>query len=173
MNLTSELMTLALEALNKKLKAPIRLIIGGGGAMILAHGFPLVTSDIDGIPGQGMSAEELDPYIKEVAEELKLPHDWLNPYFVTFTHVLPRDYSTRLITVFKFSHLTVEALSKDDLLIMKCFAGRLKDQPHVRALLRAGASPQFVEKQIEDLRDKGIPGAEAALDFLDELRDTV
>jgi len=172
MNLTAQLMKTALEALDAKLKTSVRLIIGGGGAMILAHHFPLATTDIDGIPGAGMSAEELDPFVKEVANELNLPKDWLNPYYVTFTHVLPKDYNIRLKIVFEFSHLTVEALSKDDLLIMKCFAGRIKDQPHVKALVRSGANTKFAENHIESLKAKGIPGAEKALDFLDEILDT-
>jgi hypothetical protein len=173
MNLTAKQMTTGLQALAKKLPRPTRLIIGGGGAMILAHHFPLATTDIDGIPGAGVTAEELDPLIKKVAQELNLAPDWLNPYYVTFTHVLPSDYSSRLILVFEFSNLKVEALSKEDLLIMKCFAGRMKDQPHARALLRAGADSGFVEKHLERLMAKGIPGAEKALDFLDEAQDQV
>jgi len=173
MNLTAQLMESALKALDRKLNTPVRLIIGGGGAMILAHHFPLATTDIDGIPGVGMSAEELDPYIKEVARELNIPSDWLNPYYVTFTHVLPKDYSSRLKQVFGFSNLTVEALSMDDLLIMKCFAGRMKDQPHAKALIRSGAHIKFVENHIESLKKLGIPGADKALDFLDEVMDTV
>jgi hypothetical protein len=173
MNLTAELMKNALQVLDTKLNTPVRLIIGGGGAMILAHHFSLATTDIDGIPGVGMTAEELDPFVKEVARELNIPSDWLNPYYVTFTHVLPKEYGTRLQLVFEFSNLIVEALSKDDLLIMKCFAGRIKDQPHVRALIRSGANITIAEKHIETLKSKGIPGAEKALDFLDEIMDTL
>ena len=61
--------------------------------------------------------------------------------------------------------LKIEALSKEDLLIMKCFAARLKDQPHAKALLRTGADSRFSENHLEQLRQKGIPGAEKALDF--------
>jgi hypothetical protein len=142
-------------------------------AMVLAHQFPLVTADIDGVPGLGMTVEELDPLIKEVAAELSLPKDWLNPYFVTFTHVLPMDYGSRLKLVFDYRFLSVHALSKEDLLIMKCFAARLKDQPHVRALIRSGADVPFVEAHIESLKKKSIPGAQKALDFLDEVLDGV
>jgi hypothetical protein len=60
--------------------------------------------------------------MKEVAKELEIPPDWLNPYYVTFTHVLPADYGSRLITALSFPNLEVQSLSKDDLLIMKCFA---------------------------------------------------
>jgi hypothetical protein len=75
--------------------------------------------------------------------------------------------------VFQLSRLSVEALSLDDLLIMKCFAGRIKDQPHVKALVKSGANTEFVERHIENLQNKGIPGAEEALDFLDEVSDTI
>lgn len=173
MNLSAEMMKTALKCLAGKLLRPVKLIVGGGGAMILAHHFPLATTDIDGIPGAGMSAEELDPFIKAVAQEVNLPSDWLNPYYATFTHVLPKDYSTRLVTVLEFPHLTVQALSKEDLLIMKCFAGRMKDQPHAIALLRSGADLIVAERHIESLREKGIPGAQKALDFLDEIQDQV
>lgn len=50
---------------------------------------------------------------------------------------------------------------------------RLKDQPHVRALLRSGANSKYAENHIESLKAKGIPGAEQALDFLDEILDSV
>lgn len=171
MNLTAQLMKQALERLSEKLSRPVQLIVGGGGAMILAHHFPLVTTDIDGIPAAGMSVEELDSLVKQVAIELQIPSDWLNPYYVTFTHVLPQDYGSRLKTVFEFPHLKVQALSKEDLLIMKCFAGRMKDRPHAKALLQGGADTKFVEKHIEYLMKRNIPGASQALDFLDEVSD--
>lgn len=44
-NLTEKQMSAALESLSAKLSHPIQLIIGGGGAMILAHHFPLATVD--------------------------------------------------------------------------------------------------------------------------------
>jgi hypothetical protein len=49
-NLTKDLMLKALLALDRKLNKKVTLIVGGGGAMILAHEFPLATSDIDAIP---------------------------------------------------------------------------------------------------------------------------
>lgn len=169
MNLTEQLMLSALRQLDGKIKHPVTLIVGGGGAMILAHQFTLVTGDIDAIPSNGMTPAEIDPLVKEVALELKLPKDWLNPYYSTFTHVLPPDYGTRLLTVSTFNNLKVLALSKDDLLIMKCFAGRMKDRPHAKALIQGGAKILFVEKHLEALQKRGIPKAEKALDFLDEV----
>lgn len=167
---TSAQMLAALEALNHKLKNPLTLIVGGGGAMILAHSMSLVTTDIDGIPAKGMTPAELDPLIKQVAQEQTIAHDWLNPYFSTFTHVLPSDYGSRLVSVATFSWLTVKALSREDLLIMKCVAGRMKDRQHARALIQLGVNMALVENHLEALAKKKIPGAPQALDFLDELR---
>lgn len=38
------------------------------GAMILAHGFPLATTDIDAVP-KGMEIAELDVLVKQIAQE--------------------------------------------------------------------------------------------------------
>lgn len=169
MSLTAELMLKAFESLEKRLPHTVRLIIGGGGAMVLAHHFRLVTTDIDAVPAGGASIDELAPFIRAVSVELSLPPDWLNPYYSTFTHVLPNDYGTRLIRVCDLRHLKVDALSGDDLLIMKCFAARQKDTLHARTLIRQGARMDFVREHLQSLRKKKIPGAEKALNFLDEL----
>jgi hypothetical protein len=169
-SLTAEIMKAALSALDSHLDRNVTLIMGGGGAMILAHGYPRGTTDIDAIPvGGDISA--LDLLVKKIASELSLPVDWLNPYFSTFAHVLPTDYSTRLISVFKGVKLEVKALGCEDMLIMKCFAGRQKDVPHAKALISRGADLKRVEERIEELAAKSIPKAQEALDFLDEVRD--
>lgn len=170
MNLTANLMKQALGRLDRHLTQPVRLIVGGGGAMILAHDLPLATTDIDGVP-TGISTDELDVLVKQVAAELEIPVDWLNPYYSTFTHVLPSDYGSRLQEVMAGQQLTALALSKDDLLIMKCFAGRQKDVSHAKALIKRGARVDFAETHIESLRKRSIPGAQKALDFLDDVVD--
>lgn len=137
--------------------------------MLLAHHFPLSTNDIDAVPAVGISMGELDGLVKEVAQELSLPWDWLNPYFSTFAHVLPGDYGKRLIEVCKFKCLTVSALSKEDLLIMKCFAARQKDVIHARVLVKKGAKVDFVRTHIKHLQEKKIPGCERAKQFLFEI----
>jgi len=163
----------ALDRLMEKNDAPdVLLIVGGGGAMALAHGIQLVTSDIDAVP-KGMELETLDKLVKETAAVNGLPPDWLNPYYATYTHVLPADYGERLVEVFRGARLTAKALGLDDMLIMKCFAGRLKDKKHAKELLLKGASAKKVEAHIEALARKNIPGATKALDFLDEVRDEV
>jgi hypothetical protein len=160
----------ALDRLDNLIAGPVTLIAGGGGAMILAHKFPLATTDLDAIP-RGIDFSEIDGFVKQIAKEQNLPGDWLNPYFATFTHTLPTDYGDRLITVFKKTKLLVQALGKEDLLIMKCFAGRAKDVAHSRALIKGGANLQFVEKHLESLKRKKIPGSDKAIDYFDELQD--
>jgi Nucleotidyltransferase of unknown function (DUF6036) len=170
--LTQDRIRLAFQALDSHLSrasVPTTLIMGGGGAMILAHGFPLGTSDVDAIP-KGPTIEELDHWVKEVDRELGLnAPDWLNPYFATFSHTLPSDYGIRLISVFEGAALKVLALGADEMLIMKCFAHRPKDVAHARALIRKKANLDRVEKRIEELLKKGIPGAQQALDFFQDV----
>ncbi len=158
----------AFARLDTYLEKPLTLYMGGGTSMVLAHGYPLATSDVDALPKQ-MSFEEIDGAVKRVAKELKLPSDWLNPYFSAFTHVLPADFVQRLVRVFSGKRLLVDALGREDMLIMKCFAHRPKDLGHARALLRLGVDLTIVEAAIEASRDRGISGAKEALDFLDDL----
>jgi hypothetical protein len=160
----------AFAALDNILTHPVELIVGGGSAMVLAHAFPLATADIDAIP-KGISFDEINIYVKQVAEELQLPNDWLNPYYYSFANVLPASYGERLVVVFEGKHILAKALGREDLLIMKCFAHRQKDVGHAKALLKAGASIDFVEEHIESLRAKGVKNAQVALDFLDDIRD--
>lgn len=160
----------ALACLDSKLRKKVRLIMGGGGAMLLAYQYALSTADIDAIPASGATIQELDPLVKAVAEELGLAVDWLNPYYSSFAHVLPSDYGTRLLDVIQLPYLTVSALSKEDLLIMKCFAARQKDVVHARVLVKKGADLTLVENHLHSLLQKSIPGAERAIGFLNELK---
>ena len=167
--------TLALEAfaaLDRRLTEPCRLVLGGGTAMILAHGHPVATTDADVFPVRG-TLSDLAPHALAVARELDLEPDWLNPWFTTFTHVLPSDYGTRLIRVFDGAALCVDALGAEDLLVMKCFAGRDKDRPHTLRLLKQARDLDVVDRQLSQLLEKRIPGAEKAADLFDDLRERV
>jgi hypothetical protein len=168
--LSYEVMHLALSRLDDLIECHVTLIIGGGGAMILAHHFPLATTDIDAV-SKGIDMGDLSPFIKQVARELKIPADWLNPYYATFAHTLPSDYGDRLIEVFKGQHITGKSLGREDLLIMKCFAHRSKDIAHARALVKAGANTDFVFDHIEGLQKQNVKGCQEAIDFLDEILD--
>ncbi len=162
----------ALRRLDTKLERDARLVIGGGAAMVLAYDHPLATQDVDAFTAQGgLRMSELDGAAKQVAAELGIEPDWLNPHFETFTPVLPADYATRLRRVFDGSHLTVDALGPEDLLVMKCFAARDKDLPHARRLIRLAADLDLVDRHLSDLVARRYPRAELAADYFDDLRD--
>lgn len=167
-------MLLALKSLDHHLDVPTKLLIGGGAAMLLAYGFPVSTLDIDGLVFQSdITQVELDPLVKAVAKEHALPADWLNSYFNTFLFALPRDYGSRLFQIFSGQQLTVYALSMEDLLVLKCFAGRQKDVGHARALLRKIPDYRIVEDHLHAARDRNLPGAEAAITFFEDLLEDV
>jgi hypothetical protein len=166
----------ALKRLDQKLEAKhtslLKLLIGGGSALTLAHNIPLQTADIDAVPFKSnVDLSLLDKLIKETGKELKISPDWLNPYFGTFLMSLPSDYGDRLIDVYKGKSLEAYGLGLNDLLIMKCFAGREKDIPHSKVLIRKGANIDFVQDHIESLIAKNIPGAQQALHCLLEVED--
>ncbi len=158
----------AFRALDARLPGPMTLVVGGGAAMVLAYGLTVRTTDVDAYPTRGR-LEDLGPAIRAVAAEVGLAADWLNPHFETFAHVLPADYGGRLREVFAGERLLVKALGVEDLLVMKCFAGREKDVGHARALLKLHPDLALVERRVEELAERNVPGALDALDFLDEL----
>ncbi len=160
----------AFQRLDEVVTQSTRVIVGGGAAMLAAYQIPISTEDVDGVPDKG--SMELAAFKKEVrlvGRELGIPQDWLNDYFSTFLFVLPSDYGTRLVPLYQGKHLEVCALSKEELILMKLFAGREKDIPHARALIRKGADLRIVEKRIQELVEKKIPGAQRAWDFLSDL----
>lgn len=162
----------ALEALDACASAEARLVIGGGAAMILAYNHPIATQDVDAFAAKGgLRIADLDTMARAVADDLNIDPSWLNAHFETFTAVLPSDYASRLRSVFKGKHLTVDALGPEDLLIMKCFAGRDKDRPHARKLIKLAKQLDVVDRQLEYLVERRYPGAERALDYFDDLRD--
>lgn len=171
--LDKDLLPKALKALDQLLNEPLHLIIGGGSAMVLAYKHPLATQDVDAFAAKGSTIANLDGLLKKVAKQLNIEPDWLNTHFVTFTHVLPQDYALRLRTVFHGKQLKADVLGPEDLLVMKCFAGRDKDRPHARRLIHEADDLSIVDKQLALLADKRIPGAEEAADYFDDLRDEV
>ena len=158
----------AFRALDTRIEAPVTFIVGGGSAMMLAYGLPVRTRDVDAYTATG-HLDDLAPVLRDDARELGLSSDWLNPYFETYTHVLPSDYGSRLREVFAGERLRVMALGVEDLLIMKCFAGREKDIGHARALLKRGPDLALVDGRIQQLIEKGVQGAKEAGDFFDDL----
>src|SRR5712692_1512275 len=153
--LDAKRMRRALELLDAAMHKPARLVVGGGAAMVLAYDHPLATQDIDAFAARGgLRIAELDALAKQVALELDIEPDWLNAHFETFTGVLPADYATRLRSVYRGRQLEVEALGPEDLLIMKCFAGRDKDRPHARKLIELASDLELVDRQLALLVSK-------------------
>jgi len=160
----------AFAALDALLDREVTLIVGGGTAMMLAYRLPVRTTDVDAYPKEG-ALEDIAPAVRAVARRLGLPPDWLNPHYETFAHVLPQDYGSRLRPVFEGRRLRALALGVEDLLIMKCFAGREKDVGHARALVKRRPDLGLVEARLQALADRGVVGADEALDFFDEVTE--
>ncbi len=172
------LMKKALQVLDQKLtskkQAEVQLLIGGGSAFALGYQIPLQTADVDAVLLKSkLSAAELDSFVKETARELSISSDWLNPHFATFMFCLPSDYGDRLHRVFQGKTLKAYVLSLTDLLIMKCFAGREKDMPHAKILIRKGADTAFAASHLQELIQKKIRGAKEALDFLNDAEEQI
>ncbi len=162
----------AFKSLDKKLKTSVQLLIGGGAALVTAYQVPISTYDVDGTPIKStLDLADLKVLIRKVGQELNIPQDWLNEHFSTFLFVLPTDYSSRLITVFNGTFLQVDSLGKEDLILMKCFAGRDKDIPHLKTLIKKGIQSSVVIKQMETLIEKKIPKAEKALELFGDVCD--
>jgi hypothetical protein len=166
--LDAPLLREAFAALDSLIERPITLIVGGGTAMMLAYKLPVRTTDVDAYPRDG-KIDEILPAIRAVARSMGLPPDWINPHYETFAHVLPPDYGTRLRPVFEGKRLLMVALGVEDLLVMKCFAGREKDIGHARALLKRAPDLALVERHLQLLEERRIQGAQDALDFYDDL----
>lgn len=168
------LMLKAFEALDARLKMPVHILVGGGAAMLLAYDITLSTMDIDGLITQSeITPSEIDPLIKKVAKELSINPHWFNSYFSTFTYTIPPDYKARLVKIFNGNNLIVSAFGLEDLLIMKCFSGREKDIGHARVLAKKITSLKFIEDHIQKLKNKGVPGADSAMDFFDDILDQI
>ena len=162
----------ALSRLDARLERPAHLVVGGGAAMVLAYDHPLDTQDVDAFAAKGgLRVRDLDALAKEVADELNIARDWLNAHFETFTGVLPNDYAERLRKVYEGKRLRVDALGPEDLMVMKCFAGRDKDRGHVRQLLKTDVDLAFVDAHLSELVDRRYPKAARAADYFDDMRD--
>lgn len=151
-----------------------RMTVGGGASMLLAHGFPGKTNDVDAVPTKGASFEEIKVLAEKVAKELGIAHDWLNPYYQAFTVYLPSDAKDRATVIYNGQRLVVESLGPEDVLIMKLMAGRAKDRAHIKHLLRKSEIDlSVVETRLQALKDQNLYKKEAikALDLLDEEMD--
>ncbi|MEK6628138.1 MAG: DUF6036 family nucleotidyltransferase [Bdellovibrionota bacterium] len=172
MELDRALALKALKSLDKKLTdaghKTVTLAVGGGGAMILEFGYSGSTVDIDAAP-IGVEFESLKNNLDEVAKELKIAPDWLNPYYQTFTIYLPESAPSRMITSYSGKSLIVKTLAAEDILIMKLMAGRSKDMGHIRHLLKMKIDISIVDNRLDELKKLWPKLADKALTLLDDL----
>ena len=98
-----------------------KLILCGGAALILLNLEKVETVDVDLVdPSRDVLLQNL---AKEIAtDEKSIREDWLNSNASSFFkkhNPLPKNWEKRLDTVYESSHLTVKALSREDLLFTK------------------------------------------------------
>jgi len=119
--------TKCLNDLDRLLTEPFEIVICGGAAGILAHGYTDQTLDIDvlySIP----KLSAINEARAEIAERYSLNPNWLNDGAKGYIGYLPDDYRIRLIKFHQnFEFLAVFILSRIDLFIMKFAAFRPKD----------------------------------------------
>lgn len=138
----------AFRLLGARFPTPVRLVIAGGSAMILAGYIDRDTGDGDVIE-MSPKLSELRRYIEEVAEELGVKADWLNDAVRAWRDLLPPDFHRRLEPVGTFGHLTVERLGRNDLILMKIAAARPRDLDDLQVLKPTADEIAFVKGQLD------------------------
>lgn len=131
------------------------LYIFGGAAMALAYDARRATRDIDAVfQPHGVVLDEA----RGVADELGLPHWWLNEQ--ASAYVAPGGDATAP-RVFDHPGLRVAAASPEHLLAMKVLAARRRDAEDIRFLvghLGLTTSEQVLSLCVEIFPDEEVPG---------------
>jgi predicted nucleotidyltransferase len=123
-----------LEQINEQLKERNQrgeICLFGGAVMCLVFESRDSTKDVDAIFAP---TSELYTIIKNIADEHRLPSDWLNNAVKGF---VSHRHDVRLFR--KMSHLDIYAASPEYMMAMKCLAARTydsKDVDDIRFLLR-------------------------------------
>lgn len=157
----------ALASLGDRVKARTELVLGGAGALILTGELPRATSDCDVLfssPDMGRLQED----IRAVADGLNLTPGWLNGSIQTYADILPPDYKTRLRTLPVRGRLHVAVLHRQDVVVMKLFAGRPRDLTDVAILAPTPEELSFVRKQLPRLRNIDAARAARLESYLDQ-----
>jgi predicted nucleotidyltransferase len=153
----------------QKSRKSVHLLIGGETALVAAYKYKSLTEDVDGILLQSMIDEVADE-VAAVTAALKLPLNWLNPFYQTYAIYLPEDYLTRVRRFLDVPSLAADALGPEDLTIMKLMAGRTKDHSHILFLKRNfELDLELIEKRLGELVKIYPDVAKKALDLFDDL----
>ena len=141
----------AFAALGERLHDRTEIVLGGAGALILTGDLQRATSDCDVLhsdPDIGQLQED----IRAVAHRLGLPSGWLNGSMQTYLDILPPDYRTRLRSLSMPGKLQVFVLHRQDVIVMKLFAGRPRDIADVQSLHPTLNELTFAKGQLPRLR---------------------
>jgi hypothetical protein len=141
----------AFAALGKQVHQPTRVLIGGAGALILGGELNRATTDCDVLLSQP-DIGQFQRDIRTVAEGCGLPSGWLNGSAQTYAEILPPDYESRLHSLPPFGRLQVMVLHRQDVLVMKLYAGRPRDLADIAILAPTDTEIQFARGQLARLR---------------------
>jgi hypothetical protein len=166
--MTRDEMLRYLSLLGERLPKSVEITVGGGAALILAHGGERQTGDIDAL----LSAPPLDPVLRQaivaVANEEELPEGWLNDAAKGFLDVLGEGFLERRVFLEKYGKLSVYCLSRQDLILTKLFAMRAADVEDLQFLAPTREELDYVRGELERL-DRFHPKAALAISlYLDQ-----
>jgi len=114
--------------LDNKLNKKIRLIVGGGAAIILKYGVERRTTDVD-IIKSSIPIINIKDKIEQTAHDAHIPPNTLNDHAGHVKQYLPQDYEDRLTGINeKFKNLEINFISKVDLVIMKLSVDTIRDR---------------------------------------------
>jgi hypothetical protein len=140
----------AFAVLGARLQKPSRVLIGGAGALILGGELQRATVDCDVLLSQP-DIGQLQADIRAVAEHCGLVGGWLNGSAQTYAEILPPDYESRLHSLPMFGRLQVMVLHRQDVIVMKLFAGRPRDLADIAALVPTAAELEFARRELPRL----------------------
>ena len=137
-----------LALLGDLLNEPVEITVAGGAALILAHGLDRPTMDIDAVFTAPPFDDGVRAAIAAVAAEQELPHGWLNDAAKGFVEVLGDDFLGRRIRLGRWGRLTVYALGRRDLILMKLYAMRPEDVEDLEGLSPTGEEVDYVRQEL-------------------------
>jgi hypothetical protein len=165
--MTRQTLWAALAALGQRAPSPVTLVLGGSAALILADALQRPTDDGDIVTSEP-GLDQLQPLIRDVANAEQLPPGWLNGSIQSYTYILPRGYTSRLVTLPPFGRLRVSLLSRRDILLMKVYGMRARDVEDIRALKPTAEELAFVGGEITRIAAKEPEKGRDMRAFLDE-----
>jgi hypothetical protein len=160
--MTREEILRSLELLGGRMAEPVEITIAGGAALVLAHGLDRQTADVDALVSTPPFDTCLREAIASVAAAQELSERWLNDAAKGFVDVVGPGFTDRRVLLKVFGKLTVYALSRRDLILMKLYAMRPEDIEDLQALEPTDGEVDFVEGQLDRI-DKFNPGKALAI----------